>query len=366
MDMKTAEELAGRYGTPALFLSKGRIRENIRAIRGALPGVTLFYALKANAHPAIIETIRAENGCFDVCTNGEIDLVEAAGVSGDQCLHTHPVKRDEEICRALDFGINLFVADNPHELRKLARYKDRLGVLIRIAIQNPGVMVNLSYKFGVAPERAFGLIEQAWELGLEVKGISFHAGSQNENNLKYIEGLDYCRDICRMAALAGRPLKIIDIGGGFPITYCQNVEPLVRFCQPISEYLDRFFSGYRVIAEPGRVISGPAVTLIAKVIGKSMRGDTWWYYLDDGVYNSFSGAIYDHVVYPFFVSRDGPRFASVLAGPTCDSFDVLYENITLPELDIGDLIVFDAMGAYTSASASTFNGYSKTRIVALD
>ncbi len=366
MDIRTAESLAARYGTPALFLSTERIRDNYRHLRRALPGVSMYYALKSNAHPAIVTALRDEGCCFDVCTNGEIDIVRKAEVDGRQCLHTHPIKRDEEIRRALDFGISLFVIDNECELRKLEPYKDRAAALVRIAIQNPGVMVNLSYKFGIMPEHAMGLIEKARDMGVTIAGVSFHAGSQNENNLKYIEGLEYCRDICRMAALGGHPLEIIDIGGGFPITYLHNVEPLIRFCQPINEYLERFFAGYRIIAEPGRIISGPAATLVARVIGKSMRGETWWYYLDDGVYNSFSGKVYDHVIYPFSLSREGPRFASVLAGPTCDSFDVLYENITLPELEIGDVIMFESMGAYTTASASTFNGYEKTNVIVID
>jgi ornithine decarboxylase len=203
-------------------------------------------------------------------------------------------------------------------------------------------------------------------MGLTISGISFHVGSQNESPLKYIEALDFCRDICRKAALSGIILDIIDIGGGFPINYLNPVLPVQRFCQPINEYLERYFSKYRIIAEPGRVLSGPCMVLAAKVMGKSLRSGVWWYYLDEGVYGSFSGKIYDHAEYPLLVPRTGETFNSVLAGPTCDSIDVLYENIALPCLEIGDVLLFDSMGAYTTASASNFNGFPKAKIVLID
>jgi ornithine decarboxylase len=161
-------------------------------------------------------------------------------------------------------------------------------------------------------------------------------------------------------------LDIIDIGGGFPINYLNPVLPVQRFCQPINEYLERYFSKYRIIAEPGRVLSGPCMVLAAKVMGKSLRSGVWWYYLDEGVYGSFSGKIYDHAEYPLLVPRSGETFTSVLAGPTCDSIDVLYENIALPRLEIGDVLLFDSMGAYTTASASNFNGFPKAKIVLID
>ncbi len=366
MDFQTAERLIAEHGTPALFLSGNRIRESYRALNAALPGVDLYYALKSNPLPQIVSILKEEGSFFDVCTKGEIDVMNTCDIDPSRTIHTHPIKKDHEIRYALDYGIRIFVVDNECELQKMLPYKDRVHLLVRMSIQNPGSMVNLSYKFGVSPEKTTALIEKAQSMGLSVKGISFHAGSQNENNLKYIEALEYCRDICRYVALSGNPLEIIDIGGGFPISYLHSVEPLSRFCQPINEYLERYFAGYRIIAEPGRVISGPCATLIARVVGKSLRDDVWWYYIDDGVYNSFSGKIFDHTTYPFSVSREGPRYASVIAGPTCDSIDVIYEGITLPDLEVGDMLMFDAMGAYTNVSATTFNGYPKAKIVFVD
>jgi ornithine decarboxylase len=366
MDFEKAQKLASQYGTPTLFLSRNRIKEAYQSLRYALPGVEHYYAVKSNADPAIISILKDEGALFDVCSNGEIDIIRQCGIPASACLHTHPIKRESDIRYALDFGIELFVIDNEHELEKMVPFRDKAKALVRMSIQNPGCLVNLSQKFGIVPTQTFSLITKAHRLGIKVAGISFHVGSQNENPLKYVEALEYCRDICRKSALSGVILEIIDIGGGFPINYLTNVTPIQQFCQPINEYIERYFSNYRIISEPGRFISGPSMFLATKVIGKSLRDDVCWYYLDEGVYGSFSGKVYDHAEYPLFTSRTGPSRNSVLAGPTCDSVDVVYENISLPELQIGDILIFDSMGAYTTASASTFNGFPKATIVCID
>lgn len=366
MDFATIKNLVAIHGTPTLFLSENRLREGYRSLRNALPGVTLYYSVKSNAAPQIISILSNEGSNFDICSNGEIDIIKNCAVAPQRCIHTHPIKRDSDITYAIDYGVTTFVADNEYELEKFVPYKRQVRILIRMSIQNPGCLVNLSQKFGVMPEKTWPLIHKAAKLGLNVAGICFHVGSQNENALKYIEGLEYCRDIYRKAALHGIDFDTIDIGGGFPIGYLTSAIPIVSFCQPINEYLERFFANYHIIAEPGRFISGPSMSLATRVIGKAFRNGLWWYYLDDGMYGSFSGKMYDHADYPMWVERSGQRFTSVLAGPTCDSIDVVYENISLPQLEIGDLLIFNSMGAYTSASASNFNGFPKAKIVVIN
>jgi ornithine decarboxylase len=363
MNFRTAKKLAGTHGTPALFVSESRVRQSYRDLAAALPGVRLYYAVKANSAADIVRMLADEGSCFDISTNGEIDIVRSCNVAPERCLHTHPVKSDEEIRYALDFGVAHFVIDNEDELRKFVSYKDRVRLLVRMSIQNPAALVNLSHKFGVAPQDAFDLVEKGRRLGLTIAGLSFHAGSQNENALKFIEALEYCRDICWRAAASGAPLEIVDIGGGFPINYLTSVLPPAQFCQPINEYLERYFANYQIIAEPGRYLCGVAATLATRVKGRALRDGVWWYYLDEGLYGSFSGKVYDHADYPMSVAARGKRYTSVLAGPTCDSFDVLYENVALPLLEVGELLLFDSMGAYTNASASGFNGFGKAKVV---
>jgi ornithine decarboxylase len=363
MDFSVLRTLTQEHGTPLLALSTQRVRHSFRMLHDALPGVGMYYALKSNAQPELLSALDTEGCCFDVSTNAEIDTVRSCGIDAQRCLNTHPIKRDSDIRYALQFGISLFVADNEYELDKLVAYADRCSVLIRMSIQNPHCMVNLGHKYGAPPEKTFALIETAVKKGLTVRGIAFHVGSQNENPLKYIEALEYCRDIYTKAALNDITFDMIDIGGGFPIDYLQPVIPIRQFCRPINEYLERYFANYTIIAEPGRFLSGTAMTLAARIIGKSLRHGVRWYYIDDGIYGSFSGKLYDHAEYPLSFERGGRRYMSTIAGPTCDSIDVLYENIPLPELEINDLLFFDSMGAYTLASASTFNGFPKPKVV---
>jgi ornithine decarboxylase len=160
---------------------------------------------------------------------------------------------------------------------------------------------------------------------------------------------------------------MLDIGGGFPIPYHHDQPPIGQFCRPIRQALRRLPRGVGVIAEPGRFIAGPAGTAVSRVIGRAQREGRWWYYLDDGLYGSYSGQLYDHALYPIEVpGRDGPRHPSVLAGPTCDSIDVVREDLPLPELQIGDLVVGRLMGAYTAATATDFNFIPRAKIVALN
>ena len=359
-------ELVGEHGTPTLFLSAGRLRENYRTLRSALPGVDLYYAVKANPLPEVVAILQQEGSFFDIASCGEIEVVRSRGIDGARCIHTNPIKRDSDIRAALDFGIDTFVVDNPSELAKFGPYRDAARLLIRLSIQNPQCLVNLSHKFGVRPDRAMELIREARDRGLAVEGIAFHCGSQNENVLKYIEALDYCRDICRMAAVEGCALNTIDIGGGFPVDYVNPVAPVAQFCRPINEYLERYFATYRVIAEPGRAVCGSALTLATRVIGTSIREGIRWYYIDDGLYGSFSGKVFDHADYPMYVPRSGQRHTSTIAGPTCDSIDVPYENIALPELKVGDVLLFGTMGAYTNATATRFNALPPAKVVTVD
>jgi ornithine decarboxylase len=204
-------------------------------------------------------------------------------------------------------------------------------------------------------------------LGIRVRGLSFHVGSQAMEPTKYIEAIRACTNLIAEALLAGLPaLEILDIGGGFPVSYDGQVTPIDEFCRPIREALARLPSHVRVIAEPGRFIAAPAAIAISSVMGKAKRDGRWWYYLDDGVYGSYSGQLFDHAKYPIAALRqEGEVFPSVLAGPTCDSIDVIDDSIMLPELEVGDLIVGRMMGAYTWASATDFNFFKRAKVVVM-
>jgi len=359
--------LVAEFGSPLLILDCARVRAQYRKLRKALPGVDLHYALKPLPHRAIVRSIIDEGGWLDLATSGEVQLVAGMKIDPARCIHTHPIKRDSDIRNALAYGVRVFVADNPDEVRKFRPYAGKAGLLLRVSFRSPGAVCDLSRKFGCDPEDALALARLAAELGIQVRGFSFHVGSQAADALKHVEAIEAC---VRLLAVARRErlgvFDTLDIGGGFPIEYAQRAPDIGRFCAPIRKALAKLPRRVRVIAEPGRYIAGPAAIGVATVMGRARREGHWWYYLDDGLYGSYSGQLYDHARYPVEALRAGPLLPAVLAGPTCDSIDVIAENMMLPELRAGDLIVGRAMGAYTVASASEFNFFPKATVVAVN
>jgi len=359
--------LVGRYGSPLFIIDAERIRRQYRRLAAALPGVDLHYALKPLPHPSVISTLLAEGAHFDLATNGEVELVRSAGVPAARCIHTHPIKRDRDIRTAQSFGVDTFVVDNPDELRKFVKFRSRVKLLVRISFRSPDAVCDLSRKFGCEPGAVAGLLALAAELRIRVRGLSFHVGSQATGPGMHVQAIGVCRELMAVAAAGGQALDTLDIGGGYPADYTRPSMPIEEFCAPIRAALAGLPTGVRVIAEPGRYIAAPAAVVVASVMGRALRDGRWWYYLDDGLYGSFSGQIYDHARYPLeALVPAADTLPAVLAGPTCDSIDVIDENLELPKLDVGDLILGRSMGAYTLASATEFNFFPKATVLALD
>jgi ornithine decarboxylase len=366
---ESIEHLVSRYGSPLLLIDAGRVRAQYARLSAALPGVDLHYAIKCLPHPSVVATLRDAGGFFDLATNGEVDLVRRLGVAAGRCIHTHPIKRDGDIRTALSYGVSHFVVDNPDELRKFAKYRNRVSLLIRVAFRSAEAVCDLSRKFGCSPESVPGLLSLASELRIRVAGLSFHAGSQAGSPQMHVEAIGVCRQLMSAAARQGHALSVLDIGGGFPIDYAKGPEgfSIEEFCAPIRRALDSIDPAVRIIGEPGRYIAAPCAISVSSVMGRAERDGRWWYYLDDGLYGSYSGQVFDHAKYPIEpLSASGPKFPSVLAGPTCDSIDVIREDIDLPKLGEGALVEGRIMGAYTWASATEFNFFPKTTVLALD
>ncbi len=364
---ESIKHLAARYGSPLLVIDAERVRRQYRRLAAALPGVDLHYALKPLPHASVINTLNAEGACFDLATNGEVELVRRLKIAPARCIHTHPIKRDSDIRTALSFGVNRFVVDNPDELRKFAKYRNRCSVLVRVSFSSPEARSDLSRKFGCEPQAAAALFSLAATLHVKIEGLSFHIGSQASGPAMFLEAITRCGELLQIAEKSGHAPGTLDIGGGFPVDYQQPCMPIEEFCAPIRAALKELAPGLRVIAEPGRYISAPSAVAVATVMGRALRGERWWYYLDDGLYGSYSGQVYDHAHYPVeALVPAGKTYPAVLAGPTCDSIDVINERLELPKLDVGDLIVGREMGAYTWASASEFNFFPRATVLALD
>jgi ornithine decarboxylase len=362
------QRLVATFGSPLLIIDCERIRAQYRKLARALPGVDLHYALKPLPHPAVVRTVAELGGFLDLATTGEVQLVSRLGIDPARCIHTHPIKRDKDFRNALFAGVKTFVADNPDEVRKFRRYRADAELLLRVSFRSPGAVSDLSRKFGCDPESALELARLAAKLGIRLRGFSFHVGSQARDALKHVEAIEACVQLLKKARREKLgPLDVLDIGGGFPIDYAQRVPEIGRFCAPIRKALAGVPKDVRVIAEPGRFIAGPAAIGVASVMGRAEREGLWWYYLDDGLYGSWNGQMYDHASYPIeSLKKSDDQRPSVLAGPTCDSIDVIAENILLPKLKVGDLVIGKAMGAYTWASASEFNFFPRATVVSVN
>ena len=356
-----------KEGTPLFLISKNKLLEQLKRFKVCLPRVKPFYAVKANSHPFIVKTFADAGIGFDVASLQEIDMVLKMGVNPDRLVFANTVKNVEALRFAASHKVNLMTFDSEYELNKIAKYAPRARVLIRIKVPNVGSIVELSLKFGAEPADAIPFLIKAYQLGLKPVGVSFHVGSQSTNVQNYLDALEMASIIFKDAKLKHLPLDILDIGGGFPITHFGYETDLFGpMSIHINQELNRLFSpDIDIIAEPGRVMVGPTCILVMKVIGKSIRDNKHWYYLDDGVYGSLSGLVYDHCNYHYQVMKRGIPQITTLAGPTCDSFDIISTSEDLPELEIGDLIYVESIGAYSLATATNFNGIPPAKVVAI-
>lgn len=363
LNKEETEALAQEYGTPLLVLSLEQIEKNYRLLRTHLPRVKVFYAIKANPHRRILELMRDLGSNFDVASDGEIMELSSLGVDGSRMIYANPMKTVNGLRACRNAGVGKMTFDSAGEIDKMARECPGATVLLRIRIDNSSAHVDLNKKFGAAREQALELLLKARDAGLDAAGIAFHVGSQTTSADPYLYALDIVREIFEEAAAAGMQLRIMDIGGGFPIP-----EPKVRFnlqemLNQINARLDEDFPGVEIWAEPGRFICGTAVNLITSVIGVTERGGQPWYFLDEGLYGTFSGVLFDQWDFKLISFKEGEQVAATFAGPSCDSLDIMFRGKMTVRQEEGDLILVPICGAYTSASATTFNGFSKAKFV---
>lgn len=364
LSREAVEKLASQYGTPLLVLSLEEVKKNYQVLRKYMPQVRIHYAIKANPHPEILRVMADMGSCFDVASDGEIRTLSAMGVEGSRMIYANPVKLGVGLEACRDCGVTKMTFDSASEIEKIKKQCPDATVLLRLRIDNSSAHVDLNKKFGAARENALALMLQAKEAGLDMAGVAFHVGSQTVSSDPYLHALDIARGLFDEAEAAGLHLRILDIGGGFPIP-----EPKVKFNLPemlkqISARLNEDFAETEIWAEPGRYICGTAVNLITSVIGVTERGGQPWYFLDEGLYGTFSGVIFDQWDFKLLSFKEGDeRVAATFAGPSCDSLDIMFRGRMTAPLEVGDLLLVPACGAYTSASATTFNGFSKARFV---
>jgi ornithine decarboxylase len=367
------KDTAEKHGTPVFVVDHEKIRQNYREFKDALPRVQAYYAVKANSLPEIVTTLYKAGASFDVATFPEFMIVyenikrlpekERQDFIWDKIIYANTIKQEETL-RKLDQYKPLVTFDNPEELKKIKTYCPHAGLVLRIRVPNTGSMVELSSKFGAHPGEAVDLILAAFDTGLVVEGLSFHVGSQCNNFENYIQALQISASILKEAeSRGGKRIKILDIGGGFPVRYNSKVKSFKTLARKLNTEIDRLFpKDIEILAEPGRFMVANAATLVARIIGKAVRDGKTCYYLDDGVYHTFSGIVFDHCQYPLKAFKEGENKVCAVFGPTCDAFDTISIAEELPDLEIGDLVYAENIGAYSIASSTCFNGFPPARI----
>ena len=374
---KILRKLAKEHGTPLFVVDHDVLRKQYALFKKHLPRVQAYYAVKANSDPAIVKTLYEAGASFDVASIDEFRRVyenikslppkQRQDFIWDKIIYANPIK-DNQTLAELDPYKPLMTYDNFAEIEKIKKHSPRAGLILRLRVPNTGAVVELSSKFGAGSGESVDLIEAAFTAGLTVEGLSFHVGSQCTNFTNYTQALNLAAGIFKEAHERGHPeVKILDIGGGFPTAYDEHVKPFSQLAKAINADLKRLFpKDMEILAEPGRFLVAPAGTLVATVIGKAVRDGKQCYYIDDGVYHTYSGVIFDHTHYPVKAFKDGPTQVCSVFGPTCDALDTISIREELPDLELGDLVYSENIGAYSHASSTYFNGFPPAKVVHLN
>ena len=367
-------KLAAEHGTPLLIIDHEKLRQNYRTFKEHLPRVQCYYAVKANSEQQIIETLFEEGSSFDVASYTEFmqvyqyikhfDKKERKHFVWDKIIFSNTIKDSPTLAKIKQYK-PLVTYDNSAELTKLKRHCDTAGLVLRLKVPDTGSQVEMASKFGAEPGDAQQLIQEAFDMGLNVEGVSFHTGSQCTNFDNYTVALDIAAAVLHDARKKGFPLNLVDIGGGFPVPYDSSVPQFETLAALLnSEFARLFADDIQILAEPGRFMVATVATLVTEIIGKARRDGKVFYHINDGVYHTFSGVVYDHWIPNFHAFKEGETEICAVVGPTCDSFDKISLSVPLSgDLAVGDYLCTDNIGAYSNASSTKFNGFVGAKIL---
>lgn len=347
--------------TPFLLLDADRIEANVASVRRAfgLLNPHLFYSMKANPEPIVVETLDRLGAGFDVASIAEVRRLRDAGVNLERAIFSSPIKIPSHIAEAYALGVDRFAFDSETEIEKIAQYAPGARVVLRLEVPAKGSRWPLAGKFGVPAEDATSLLVQARQAGLRPYGVTFHVGSQCLRPESWADAIAICRGVWAEAAANGITLELLNLGGGLPKRYSEDVPDLATIgSHAVQAIIDANFGpGVTYAIEPGRFITADAGSLTATVIGKAVRHGRPWVYVDLSIYSGLLEVI-GGWEYPVVTERDGePRQMTTLAGPTCDSTDILMRDIELPDLHVGDRIMLLQAGAYT-VGYREYNGFA--------
>jgi ornithine decarboxylase len=347
--------------TPFLACDLATVTDRHSRLLAALPGVECHFAMKCNPSPELLRHLAGLGSGFEIASIGELRSLQALGVDPATVLYSNPVKAPAHITEAYAAGLWRFSFDSVGELRKLADNAPGSAVYLRLIVDDSSSMFPLSSKLGADASDARYLFRVAVELGLRPYGVTFHVGSQCADANAWGAAVNTCGWVLSELERDGIRLEMVDIGGGFPVSYVEPAPSIEDIAGPVREALSRL--PYRpdvLAAEPGRYLVAESAVLVAGVVGRSTRDDGNWAHLDVGAYNGLLEAqqMNERWHLPLWASVDGEMASFTITGPTCDSTDTVYQNVLLPAaLDVGDRVYLDCAGAYTLSFASSFNGF---------
>ncbi|NLI30616.1 MAG: type III PLP-dependent enzyme [Nitrospiraceae bacterium] len=349
---------------PYLLMDKEVIREKVGQIGRTIRNAKVFYAVKANPDIEVCRFLAEQGLGFEIASEGELRILAEIGVAPERIITSNPMKTFRFMEEAVAYGVNYFAYDTRPEVDKMARYAPGANVYVRLVVPNEGSEWPLSKKFGVEIEEAAELLIYARDKGLNPVGITFHVGSQCNNPYNWQSAVDKARELWETAAEAGIQLRMLDIGGGYPIRYTKNVVEIETIEKKIDKALrQRFAEDVEIFIEPGRAVVGDSGVFVGTVIGKTKRsGDENWLYIDVGVFNGLMESV-GGIKYNYIVGARGEARSWTVCGPSCDSMDVIDKEAELPEPEVGNRILIPSAGAYTISYASEFNGFSIPKVI---
>jgi ornithine decarboxylase len=343
---------------PYLLVDSAKVKGKVNAIGKDIKNSEIYYAVKANPDIEILRLINKMGVGFEIASEGELAMLASMGVSTERIISSNPIKTFKFLKMSADYGVSYFAFDSLDEVKKIQYFCPGSRVYVRLAVPNLGSEWPLSTKFAVEIDEAEELLVHAKKKGLNPVGITFHVGSQCTNMYSWNAALDKAKILWDRAEKRGIHLSVLDIGGGYPVRYTKNVVDITTIDQNINELIcKKFPRKTRVFIEPGRAVIGDAGVFVTKVIGKAKRGDENWLSIDVGVFNGLMESV-GGIKYSYIVEGSKEQKLWTLAGPSCDSFDVIQKDIMLPEPEVGNLMLILSSGAYTVSYASEFNGFS--------
>lgn len=353
--------------TPFLVIDTSYVKENYNKLKSSISNTEIFYAVKANSHPSILETLRDIGSSFDVASKGEIVKLMDIGVSTDRMSFGNTIKKEKDIKFAWENGVEYFSIDTEMEVDKIARNAPGAKVYGRLAMSSNDAEWPLSGKFGTDVDHLINILKYAKSKGLVPYGVSFHVGSQSYNKYKWKEAILTASEVFDKLYKEGINLKMINLGGGIPVQHTKPIPSVEEIGDVINNAINEYLgwvNGLRIIVEPGRSMVGNAGITVSRVILKSIKGTQLWVYLDAGVFHGLMETI-ENFRYEVIVDgkENGEKITMTLAGPTCDSVDTIYDEIELPiNIDYGDIVYFINTGAYTNEYATYFNGIEPVKV----